>query len=235
MLPSTPNAYEGKERCMPFTITGISILLIILGFTVYGIKAGLIRAVFSLFSIFFTTVFTWLIYPWVAGLLMNTPLFNGIRDWIFHSLDSNQQMAQSMPEFFQNLPGFLRNSVEKAVTQTTDSILVYCAEALAVLTINVISILLLFVGIRLLITLVKKIGKAVNKVKIIGPVNSFLGGIFGCVQGIIVVYLIIMVISYLPTTKAYEVVRDDLQVSAVGRILYNERITLFGMKPRYPL
>lgn len=219
---------------MSFTITGIGILLIVLGFTVYGIKAGLIRAVFSLCSIFFTTVFTWLIYPWVAGLLMKTPLFSAVRDWIFHSLDSNQQMAQSMPEFFQNLPGFVRNSVEKAVTQTTDSILAYCSEALAVLAVNVISILLLFVGIRLLIRLAKKIGKAVNKVKIIGPINSFLGGIFGCVQGIIVVYLIIMVISYLPTTEAYAMVRDDLQVSAVGRLLCNDQLTLFGMKLRYP-
>lgn len=219
---------------MPFTITGVVILLAILSFTVYGIKVGLIRAVFSLFSIFFTTVFTWLIYPWVAGLLMKTPLFDSVRDWLLQSLNSNQQMAQSMPEFFQNLPGFLRSSVEKAVTQTTDSILAYCAEALAVLTINVISILLLFVGIRLLMILVKKIGKAINKVKIIGPINSFLGGIFGCFQGIIVVYLIIMVVSYLPTTKVYETVRDDLKVSAVGKVLYNERITLFGIKPRYP-
>lgn len=220
---------------MSFTITGVIILLIILGFTIYGIKVGLIGAVFSLLSIFFTTVFTWLIYPWVAGLLLKTPLYDGLRDWITKSLESNQGLTQSMPEFVNNLPEFLRSSVENTVTQTADNILGYCAEALSVLAVNVISIILLFVGIRLLFTLLKKIGKAVNKVKIIGPVNSFLGGVFGCVQGIIMVYLIVMVISYFPTTQVYEHVRDELQVSMVGKILFNERMTIFGIKPRYPL
>ncbi len=219
---------------MTVTLTGVVILAVIVGFVIYGVKVGLMQSVFSLISVFFTTVFTWLIYPWVAGLLMKTPLYQGLHDWIYRTLSANQQMAEGMPDFIGKLPPFLQDVIQKAVLQSADSFLAYCTQALAVLAVNVVSILVLFVGIRLLMMLLKKFGKAINKMKLIGPVNALLGGIFGCVQGVAIVYLAVMIISYLPTTGIYERVREDLTVSPVGKVLYNEEMTIFGLKPRFP-
>ncbi len=219
---------------MTVTLTGVVILLIIAGFVIYGVKVGLMQSVFSLISVFFTTVFTWLIYPWVAGLLMKTPLYQGLHDWIYRTLSTNQQLAEGMPDFIGKLPPFLQDTIQKAVLSSADSFLAYCTQALAVLAVNVVSILVLFVGIRLMMTLLKRFGKAINKMKLIGPVNALLGGVFGLVQGVVIVYLVVMIISYLPTTAVYERVREDLTVSPVGNILYQEDRSIFGLKPRFP-
>ncbi len=219
---------------MTVTLTGIVILLVITGFVIYGVKVGLMQSVFSLISVFFTTVFTWLIYPWVAGLLMKTPLYQGMNEWIYNTLSSNQQLAEGMPEFIGKLPPFLQDVIGKAVLSGADSFLSYCTQALAVLAVNMVSILVLFVGIRLVMMLLKRFGKAINHMKLIGPVNALLGGLFGCVQGIAIVYLAVMVVSYLPTTPVYERVREDLKVSPVGKVLYAEDRSIFGLKPRFP-
>ncbi len=216
------------------TVTGVVIILAVLGFAVYGVKTGLVNSVFGLCSIFFTTVFTWLLYPWISGLVMKTSIYTWIYDWSLQALSGNEQLAQSTPDFLVNLPAFLRSAVESFAAETAGSMQEYCARGLAALAINAICIVVLFVGIRLLLSLAKKLGKQINKIIIIGPINTILGGAFGVAQGLALVYLVMMIVSYLPATKVYETVKNDLQVSYVGQLLFREDMNIFGFEPRYP-
>ena len=62
-----------------------------------------------------------------------------------------------------------------------------------------------------------------------------LGAFFGFVQGLFICYVVIMIISYFPTTKTYDFVAEDMEKSYICKIMYNENVNLLGFKPIYPI
>jgi uncharacterized membrane protein required for colicin V production len=62
-----------------------------------------------------------------------------------------------------------------------------------------------------------------------------LGGIFGLVKGIFVVYIAVMIISFFPTTKMYDIVKNDINSDKIiCGTLFNEDVKIIGFSLRYP-
>lgn len=220
---------------MSISVIGIIIILTILVFLVRGWKIGLVKAIFDLLSFFIVSGLTWLLYPTVSKFIISTPLYNGIHNWILMTLKDNDLMKFTIPEFFEELPGFIKESIVVSSKQAFDSIVSSTSDALTVLTINVISIIALFVLLTIISFFIRKLGTFINKIVIIGPINMLLGAFFGFVQGLFICYLVIMVISYFPTTKLYDYVANDMDKSYVCKMMYNENINFLGFKPIYPV
>lgn len=219
---------------MGFSIVDIIMILILAAFVIYGLKCGFIKAVFSLFSLFFTGIMTWIFYPLLAGALINTPLYEWIHSLILATLSDNEALMQSLPEFFAGLPEFMKNSIMESSKQAFNSLVGSVSEAMTVLTVNIISIILVFVVVRILALFLKKFSHKINKLFIIGKINQLLGGIFGLAQGVFVIYLLMLVLSFFPTVKLYEYVAEEIPKSFVSQKLFNENARFFGMKVRYP-
>lgn len=220
---------------MSFTITGIIIIAVLVFFIVFGIKNGLIKEIFDLFAFFLTWALTWIFYPYLAGALLKTPLYKSISDWITITLNNNQLAGETMPEFFIGLPDFIKDSIVISSKQAFENLVSSTVDALAVLAINTISIIILFVAFRLLSILIRKLGKKINKIMLIGPVNMLLGGVFGTIKGIFFVYVAVMIISFFPTSKIYDRVAEDINTSYICNFLFNEDVEFMGLSPRYPM
>jgi len=220
---------------MSFTITGIIIIAVLVFFIVFGIKNGLIKEIFDLFAFFLTWALTWIFYPYLAGALLKTPLYKSISDWIMITLNNNQLAGETMPEFFIGLPDFIKDSIVISSKQAFENLVSSTVDALAVLAINTISIIILFVAFRLLSILIRKLGKKINKIMLIGPVNMLLGGVFGTIKGIFFVYVAVMIISFFPTSKIYDRVAEDINTSYICNFLFNEDVEFMGLSPRYPM
>lgn len=220
---------------MGFAIIDAIILIILAIFVIYGLKIGFFKAVFSLFSLFFTGLMTWLLYPVVAGALMNTPLYEWVQSFIGMTLADNELLNESLPEFFMSLPDFMKNSIMESSKQAFNSLVDSVSEALTVLTVNIISIILVFVVVRLLTLIMKKFSGKINKLFLIGKINMLLGGVFGFVQGIFVVYILMLVLSFFPTFRLYTFIAEDIPKSFVAKKLFNEEARFVGMKVRYPV
>lgn len=220
---------------MTFTVTGIIIVLILVILFILGTKDGLIKAVFDLLSFFLTWALTWLFYPHVSGMIIKTPVYTGIAKWCEMTLSSNPLMTETIPEFFADLPPFIKESIITSSKQGLDSIVASTSEALAVLLVNAVSIIGLYILFRLISLLIRKLGEKINKILLIGPVNMILGGIFGLVKGIFVVYIAVMIISFFPTTKVYDIVKNDINSDKIiCGTLFNEDAKLMGFSVRYP-
>ncbi len=220
---------------MAFTVTGIIIVIVFIILFILGMKDGLIKAVFDLLSFFLTWAFTWVFYPYVSGMIIKTPLYEGITKWFEMTLSTNPIMTETIPEFFVDLPPFIKESIVTSSKQGLDSIIASTAEALSVLAINVVSIVGLYIIFRLISLLVKKLGEKINKILLIGPVNMILGGLFGLVKGIFIVYIAVMIISFFPTTKVYDIVKNDINSDKIiCGTLFNEDAKIMGFSVRYP-
>lgn len=220
---------------MNVSFIGIIIILIIAFFVIRGLKIGLVKAIFDLLSFFIVGILTWFLYPTVSKFLISTSLYDIIHNWLSSTLQNNNLLFTSIPEFLSELPSFLKESIVVSSKNTIDNLLSTATDALAVLTVNVISIIILFIGLSILAFFVRKLGTFINKIIIIGPINMILGAFFGFVQGIFICYLIIMVISYFPTTKIYDFVGKDMEKSYICKIMYNENVDILGFKPTYPI
>ena len=219
---------------MNVSVVGIAIIAILLIFFIIGWKNGLIKAIFDLLSFFIVVAFTWALYPSVSQLLMQTPLYTIINNWADMSIKDNVIFTKTLPDFFNDLPLFVKNSIYITSKISENSFLASAADALAVLTINVISIILLFILLTVLTKLIKKYAKYINKIILVGFFNRVLGGLLGLIQGVLVSYFIIMIISYFPTTEIYDFVAKDMDKSYVCKIMY-EDLNVLGLKPTYPV
>jgi len=215
------------------TITGALIILVLAGFAVYGVKMGFIKAVFDLFSFLFTGLLTWLLYPVLAGILIKTPLYESLNKFLFATLKDNDVLTKSLPEFFIELPVFIKDSIIESSKQGFHSIVESTADALTVLLINVISIVVLFIVVRVLALLLKRFSKKINDIIIIGTVNKILGGLFGFIQGYFLVCLVLFVISLFPTGAVYERVKDDMEVSYTAEIMFGDNTDILGVRGRF--
>lgn len=215
------------------TITGGAILLVLVLFTIYGMKMGFVKAVFDLFSFFFTGILTWFLYPVVASWIIKTPLYKFLNGFILTTLSDNITLEKSLPEFFIKLPTFMKDSVMETSRQAFGSLIESTGEALTVLAINLISIILIFLAVRLVALLLKKYAVKINKIIIIGTVNKILGGIFGFIQGYFLVCLILLIISLFPYGKIQTQISKDLETSYVAGIMLNENTDIFNITQRY--
>lgn len=220
---------------MKVSIVGIIILVIIALFFIRGWKNGLIKSVFDLFSFFIVGILTWLLYPSLTSILMDTPLYDAINKWILSGVDKSDFFEKTLPDFFSDLPAFMRESALAGAETTLQSSVASIAEALTVLAVNVISIIALFITLSIIAFFIKKLGTFINKIVIVGAVNRVLGGAFGLVQGLFICYIAIMLISYFPTTSVYDYVAKDIEQSYVCKLMYNDDVSILGFKPTYPV
>jgi uncharacterized membrane protein required for colicin V production len=168
-------------------------------------------------------------------MIIKTPVYTGITKWCEMTLSSNPLMTETIPEFFADLPPFIKESIVTSSKQGLDSIVASTSEALAVLLVNAVSIIGLYILFRLISLLIRKLGEKINKILLIGPVNMILGGIFGLVKGIFVVYIAVMIISFFPTTKVYDIVKNDINSDKIiCGTLFNENAKIMGFSVRYP-
>ena len=220
---------------MTITITGIVIAFILIFFFAFGVKTGLVKAVFDLLAFFLTWLLTWIFYPYLAALLIKTPVYDSIYKWINITLADNRLVNETVPEFFLKIPDFIKDSIVISSKQALENIVSSTVDALTVLAINAISILILYFVFRFLSILIKKIGRKINKIAIIGPVNMLLGGAFGIIRGLLIIYVVMMVISCFPTTKLYSHIANDIEKCYISGTMFNEEIKIMGLSVRYPV
>ena len=220
---------------MSVSIVGISIVIIIALFFIKGWKNGFVKSVFDLFSFLIVGVLTWLLYPSVSSMLSKTSLYDIINEWIINGLNTSDFLQKTIPEFLADLPVLVRESIASGAEATIQSSFASIANALTMLAINVISILVLFFTLSIIAFFIKRIGKFINNIVIVGAINRVLGGFLGLVQGLFICYIAIMLISYFPTTSLYDYVAKDMEKSYVCKIMYNEDVSILGFQPTYPI
>ncbi len=220
---------------MNISVVGILIILVIVLFFLRGWKNGLVKSVFDLFSFLIVGLLTWMLYPAVSGFLIKTELYTVINGWMIDSLNNSNFLQLTIPDFFESLPAFIKESVILTSESALQSSIASIADKLTLLAINAISVIGLFIILSILAFFIKKMGSFINNIIIVGTINKILGGFFGFIQGLFICYIIIMLISYFPTSKLYNYVAEDMSKSYICNVMYNENVSILGFKPTYPI
>ncbi len=126
------------------------------------------------------------------------------------------------------LPKFLlkwlaeHNTPEQYARYGVDNLGDYVGVYVADVTVNIIAVLLTFVVITVVLRLLVALFEKVNDIPAIGRVNTFLGVISGVFMGLMVIWLILTLLTFLGITTKLEAVMEAMDASRLCSFLNNK-------------
>lgn len=146
------------------------ILLVILLFMLVGYRRGLIKTIFSVIGYFIITYFSILLAPVLSKILI-----------INFEID-------------KTLLNFVTNN-EKFFSIISDEIL----QNIVGRIVNVIAFVILFIVLKLIFHLIVSVLNNIANLPILSTVNKLGGLLLGTLEGIVIIYLIILMVNWIPT------------------------------------
>jgi len=207
-------------------ILGIVALCVFLGY-----KKGLVGVVLKILSFLIAIVISFILFKPVSLLVINyTPLDEKIETYIYQTIagesientDPNVEMQLDV----SNVPQFMANNITNIVEKASDDAKINVAQlvsnSLAVNIVQLIVLLSLFAISRILLLLVKTASDKLTELPIIKQFDKTGGIIYGLLQGLLVVFVVLAIISFIQIP----ILLSFVQSSFVGSILFNNNILL---------
>ena len=223
---------------MPTIVSGIDIaVVVILGASIYnGYRKGLLRMIFGLLSVFFAVALANVFYGVVSSALRQTPLFTWLQVQITNALglgelisaNINGVIAQADIIEELRLPAMVRSMLHAnnnpemfnmlGITQMEE----YIAGFVAMIIINIISGILVFLLVLVILKVVSKSLRLFNHIPIIGGLNRLGGAVSGAAFGLLLIWLILAVIWFMEASEVHALIYE----TAVARFFYENNLIL---------
>ncbi|RCX20930.1 colicin V production protein [Anaerobacterium chartisolvens] len=224
-------------------------ICIMVVFGIIGLTNGFIFSVFRLASFFISALVSIKLYPVVAKILIETPLYDNIKGGIFKRLMLQQQtQAPAVDGEIKkaaadtvigglHLPDFLKDSLISNMPDPTklidmSAIMDTISGKLAGVVIDIISLIALYIAIRVGLLFLRFILQGIAKLPLFKQVDKLGGFAFGAVEGLLTIYIICTVIMLFSTSPSFNGVFDAIDNSVVARFFYENNIIVDIMFPQ---
>lgn len=193
-------------------ILDIILVLVLVGFVIFGVYKGFLSSVLSICNFFVSFVLASLMAAPVAKILIKIkPLSRGITEFISNKLiEASYYMAEPLAEATTasaalnnatGLGGFLKFLLKifagNGIIMKDATPAQYFSAYLGNFCITLIALLFVFIIIRVLIGILSKIIIKITSNKVVGAVNKILGGVFGAIKGFILTAVVFLTISFI--------------------------------------
>ncbi|HZK34322.1 MAG TPA: hypothetical protein VFD33_03295 [Bacillota bacterium] len=225
-------------------IIDLLILLIMSIYTVVGSYNGSVVSAFNAASFILSWLISLIFYPLVRNLILaKIPnLFTLIKFYSDGSSRISNIESRAMP-----VSHFTEESISQIVNEsqtpnpfrrvlssafnkagTGQTLAEYFDATIATVIINIVSLLLLFLFIRLLIVIAVSIFKTVKEVPVLKKYDGLVGSGIGVLRGILVANFVFALVPILTTIAPIEFITTLIEDSLLGNLFYKVNIfTLF--------
>lgn len=225
------------------------VIAIIGGFVILGMMNGFIMSIFRLASFFISTILAVKCYPVVAGILMKSTIYISIKSSIAKNLILQQQaqapqineQAKSMAADAMvnqlKLPGFMKGVIKGQIPNPTDilpmdRIVDMVSDQLAKLAVDIISLLVIFILVRVGMVFLKFVLAGVAKLPIFRQMDKLGGIAFGAVEGLLMVYIVFAVAMLLNSMQQFEGFFKAVDSSLIAKFFYQHNFIIDWMFPK---
>ncbi|AOY75398.1 CvpA family protein [Clostridium formicaceticum] len=210
------------------------IIVILLVNTIIGYKRGLVLTLFSLGSYIVAVLVTKTYYLQLATWIKNFPLFIhriqpfvesqvGLRLSTILGLNHGTLSEKLIEEV--ELPSFIQDyllkeaSIETYAQQTAEIVKEHFQDMFVNFFVNVISIVALFILIRMLVLLIGYLLNGVFQIPVLGAVNKLGGGFLGALKGGILMVVIVLVMTMMAMINLEGTIAKGMNESVLLPIL----------------
>lgn len=203
-------------------VADIVLVAIIAVFVIVGSVRGLVKTLFGLGSIVLSIILSLTLYPMVSDALAVSKVGAVVQESVSNLLGQNEQPTVTI-ENESVLPEFVQNSIDNAAQQTAQALSATVTDA----ALNIISMLIVFVIVKILLWILAKILDLATKLPVIHSCNKLLGGVLGCVSGVLIVYLLLGLLTFTTLLNTTSDFGRAVQNSLILSRMYENNILLY--------
>ncbi len=220
------------------------VIAFIVVFAFVGFAKGFLMSVYKVVSFFICIFASIKFYPVLAGMLDKTPVYNGIKNSIMKTLMlRGQEVTASSTSTVSGAAGanavisplplpdfFKRSMLEKLPSPSKlldiQSITNAIGDELTRMVISVISLILLYILLRIVLSFVGLILKGVSKLPVFKQIDRMGGFIIGAIQGFLAVFIVCAVLVLFNSNQAFVPVFSALDGSVLAGWFYENNFII---------
>ena len=200
-------------------ILGIILLCIIVGY-VRGLTGSLIK----ILSFVIAIVIAFILFIPISSLVINNTqidekLEQSIREMI---VQNNENKEEKMPEAITD---YIGRQIEQAADSAKETIADSTAREVSTTIVKAGTWIILFILARIILICLKFITGLIAKLPVIKQCDKIGGIIYGLIEGLIIIYVLLAIISFVsPMTNGTLV--SAINQTYVGNMMYNNNLLL---------
>lgn len=206
-------------------IVDLVIVAIIAFCVIIGYIKGLTGSLIKILSFVLSLIIAFVLFVPVSNFIINnTQIDDNIENAIRKAIISNEEETQNetMPTAITD---YINQKVEEVADNAKESIVDSTAKDVAQTIVKAGTWIALFLLARIALILLKFITSLIAKLPVIKQFDKLGGIIYGLVEGLIITYLALALISFItPMTKG--TLSENINKSYLGSKMYNNNILL---------
>ena len=194
-------------------------------FIFLGYKKGLTGSLIKLLSFVIAIVLAVILYKPVGNVVIeNTTIDDNIRTSLNETFGVQENKQEEKNE--ENVPSSIMNNINKEIENATDEVKTNVIDETTKTVVYVGSAIVIFLAVKVVLLIVSLFTSQITKLPIIRQVDKIGGLAYGAIEGIVIVYAILAVISLTSVIWANNAVVMAIGKSTLGEMLYNNNIIL---------
>ncbi len=207
----------------------ILILAILVILTFFGYKKGFLKTLTGVVSIILSFVIAVNFSPKIESYIKTTPVYDTIYENIEKSVLSESEENKESEELSTaklNLPREMIKNLQKGIDDTKQEIEKTVKEKLVDIVVKILSIILIFIAVRMLIWLLLSGFGLIRRLPLIGWFDKLLGALFGFLKGLLIVYILLAVVAVCTAYKTENKLVQEINRSEFAKVMYNNNVFL---------
>lgn len=204
-------------------IVDLIIIAVVLLFIFLGYKKGLTGSLIKLLSFIIAIVVAFVLYKPVANAVIeNTVIDDNIRTTLRATLGVEDKTENTK----ENVPSTIMDNINKEIENATDEVKANVIDHTTITIVNIGSGIVIFLAVRVILVIISLFAKILTDLPVIKQVDKLGGLAYGAIEGIVIVYAVLAVISLTSVIWANNAVVTAIAKSSLGEMLYNNNIIL---------
>lgn len=204
-------------------IVDLIIIAVVLLFIFLGYKKGLTGSLIKLLSFIIAIVVAFVLYKPVANAVIeNTVIDDNIRTTLRATLGVEDKTKNTE----ENVPSTIMDNINKEIENATDEVKANVIDHTTITIVNIGSGIVIFLAVRVILVIISLFAKILTDLPVIKQVDKLGGLAYGAIEGIVIVYAVLAVISLTSVIWANNAVVTAIAKSSLGEMLYNNNIIL---------
>ena len=204
----------------------ILILLILILATYLGYKKGFLCTLSGVIAILLSFVLALNFSTYVEEFIKSTPVYESI----YENIENNVNPSNSEDEEYNvaklNMPSTMLKKIEKNIDNKKNEAVNTVVEKVSNAAVKIISILLIFIAVRLILWILLSGFGIIKKLPLIGWFDKILGALFGFLRGFLVVYLLLAVVTMFAAFNTENKIVKSINHSEFAKVMYNNNVFL---------
>lgn len=203
------------------------IVLIFLICILYSMKQGFVKASSAILSIILTIVLMFAFQDSISAYLKNSQFGKDINDKITQALtqqnieeevvEEENSTDFGLPLFF----GTMIKDTEEKIEDVKNDLITQAAESTTSSVINILSIVILYIAIRIALFFLLKIINLVFKLPVLKSVNKLAGALVGACNALFIVYILCAGLIWFVPNDSSEAIKDAVSKTYITQYFYN--------------